>query len=126
MQLNQVTLPAHDVKRSIEFYQGLGLRVIVSSLPRYARLECPDGESTFSLHQVMERPAQSDVVVYFECKDLDSKVHQLQACGYVFVQEPKDENWLWREARLFDPSGNVICLYWAGQNRRYPPWRVSE
>ena len=126
MQLNQVTLPAHDVEKSIDFYRGLGLRVIVSALPRYARLECPDGGSTFSLHQVMERPAQSGAVVYFECEDVDSKVHQLQARGYIFTQEPKDESWLWREARLCDPSGNVICLYWAGENRRYPPWRVSE
>ena len=64
--------------------------------------------------------------MYFECEDLDAKVRQLQTNGYIFNQEPKDENWLWREARLSDPSGNVICLYWAGENRRNPPWRVSE
>ena len=33
--------------------------------------------------------------------------------------------WLWREARLVDPSGNVICLYHAGENRLNPPWRVG-
>ena len=124
MQLNQVTLPAHDVERSVAFYSGLGLRIIVSALPRYARLECPEGGSTFSLHQVSERPAPSEAVVYFECEDLDAKVCLLQTRGYTFTQEPKDENWLWREARLQDPSGNVICLYWAGENRRHPPWRV--
>ena len=126
MQLNQVTLPAVDVKASVEFYRGLGLRLIVRALPRYARFECPDGGSTFSLHQVSKRSDPSDTVVYFECEDLDAKVLHLQANGYVFSQEPKDESWLWREARLSDPSGNVICLYWAGENRRSPPWRVSE
>ena len=126
MQLNQVTLPAHDVEKSVVFFCGMGLRLIVSALPRYARLECPDGGSTFSLHQVMERPAPSDVVVYFECEDLDSQVRHLQARGYDFTREPKDEKWLWREARLLDPSGNIICLYWAGENRRYPPWRVNQ
>ncbi len=125
MQLNQVTLPALDVDRAVEFYRGLGLRLIVSALPRYARFECPDGGSTFSVHQVTENAAPSGVVVYFECQDLDSRVRQLQANGYTFTQEPKDESWLWREARLIDPSGNVICLYWAGENRRYPPWRIS-
>lgn len=124
MQLNQVTLPAVDVENSVRFYCGLGLRAIVSALPHYARLECPDGGSTFSLHQVSKRPAPSDVVVYFECEDLDAKVSQLQSAGYTFHQEPKDESWLWREARLLDPSGNVICLYWAGENRRNPPWRI--
>ncbi len=123
MQLNQVTLPAVDVANSVEFYRGLGLRLIVSALPRYARFECPDGGSTFSLHQVSKRPGWSDVVVYFECEDLDARVTQLQSRGYTFNQEPKDEGWLWREARLSDPSGNVICLYWAGENRRNPPWR---
>jgi catechol 2,3-dioxygenase-like lactoylglutathione lyase family enzyme len=124
MQLNQVILPAVDVARSVEFFLGLGLRLIVNALPRYARLECPDGGSTLSLHHVKDRPAPSGVVVYFECEDLDSRVQLLQARGYTFSQEPKDEDWLWREARLLDPCGNVICLYWAGENRRHPPWRV--
>jgi catechol 2,3-dioxygenase-like lactoylglutathione lyase family enzyme len=124
MQLNQVILPAVDVEQSVEFFRGLGLRLIVNSLPRYARLECPDGGSTLSLHHVKERPAASSVVVYFECEDLDTQVHLLQARGYTFTQEPRDESWLWREARLLDPCGNVICLYWAGENRRHPPWRV--
>ncbi len=126
MQLNQVTLPAYDVEKSIEFYRGLGLLLIVSALPRYARLECEDGGSTLSLHHVIEPQRQSDVVVYFECEDLDSRVRQLQAQGYFFTQEPKDESWLWREARLLDPSSNTICLYWAGENRRNPPWRVRQ
>ncbi|MDH3811648.1 MAG: VOC family protein, partial [Gammaproteobacteria bacterium] len=31
----------------------------------------------------------------------------------------------WREACLRDPAGNVICIFHGGENRRYPPWRVS-
>jgi catechol 2,3-dioxygenase-like lactoylglutathione lyase family enzyme len=126
MQLNQVTIPAEDVEASVAFYRGLGLRLIASALPRYARFECPEGGSTFSLHKATRRAVPSDVVVYFEIEELDSKVSQLQAAGYVFTHEPRDESWLWREARLQDPSGNIVCLYWAGQNRRYPPWRVHE
>jgi catechol 2,3-dioxygenase-like lactoylglutathione lyase family enzyme len=126
MELNQVTVPAQDVEASVEFYRGLGLRLIVSAFPHYARFECPEGGSTFSLQQTTQRTAPSDVVVYFEVENLDSRVVQLQASGFVFTQEPKDESWLWREARLQDPSGNTVCLYWAGQNRRYPPWRAQE
>lgn len=124
MQLNQVTLPSVDVADSIRFYRGMGFHLIVSSPPRYARFECPEGGSTFSLHQVSKRTESSGVVVYFECEDLNAKVSQLQLGGYIFDQEPKDESWLWREARLSDPSGNNICLYWAGENRRNPPWRL--
>jgi hypothetical protein len=64
------------------------------------------------------------VVVYFECAELDAKVAGLAAQGFVFTKLPKDERWLWREARLMDPSGNVLCLFSAGENRRNPPWRL--
>lgn len=63
-------------------------------------------------------------VVYFECSDLDARVERLRAAGFEFTKLPTDEHWLWREARLIDPSGNAICLFWAGENRRNPPWRV--
>jgi hydroxymethylpyrimidine/phosphomethylpyrimidine kinase len=63
-------------------------------------------------------------VIYLECDRLDEQVAELQAAGLSFDQEPRDEPWLWREARLRDPAGNVICLYRAGENRLNPPWRV--
>ena len=125
MNLNQVTLPVTEFDQTVAFYRNMGFTLIVHSPPRYARFECPDGDSTFSLHSVPEAPGNTGVVVYFECSDLDSRVEQLVAAGIEFTQLPTDEHWLWREARLTDPSGNVICLFWAGDNRRNPPWRVA-
>jgi catechol 2,3-dioxygenase-like lactoylglutathione lyase family enzyme len=125
MQLNQVTVPALDIPASVAFYRGLGLRLIVSS-PHYARFECPDGGSTFSVHLAEDLAPHADTVVYFECQDLDQKVSHLKGKGYSFIQEPQDQPWLWREARLRDPANNQVCLYWAGENRRFPPWRVPE
>ena len=49
MDLNQVTVSCTDYDRSVEFYQTLGLRLIVNSPPRYARFETPSG-STLSIH----------------------------------------------------------------------------
>ena len=125
MNLNQVTLPVTEFDQTVAFYRNMGFTLIVHSPPRYARFECPDGDSTFSLHSVPKPPGNTGVVVYFECSDLDSRVEQLIAAGLKFTQLPTDEQWLWREARLIDPSGNVICLFWAGDNRRNPPWRVA-
>ena len=123
MNLNQVTLPASDVGASVAFYAGMGFTLIVSS-PHYARFECPDGDATFSVHLAEAPGHDNGVVVYFECADLDRRVEALQARGFSFSRLPTDERWLWREARLKDPAGNEICLFWAGENRKNPPWRI--
>ncbi|MEG3191447.1 VOC family protein [Lysobacter sp. D1-1-M9] len=125
MNLNQITLPAIDVDASVAFYRDMGFTLIVDSAPRYARFECPRGDATFSVHRVDALSPDSGVVVYFECDDLDARVASLQARGLVFDRPPTDERWLWREARLKDPAGNVLCLFHAGENRKNPPWRVD-
>ena len=102
MNLNQVTLLAVDVGPSVDFYRRLGLRLIVEDLPRYARFEVPDGESTLSIEQVSDATAGHGPVVYFECEDLDQTVHRLRAKGVEFDSLPLDQPWLWREARLRD------------------------
>ena len=125
MNLNQVTVPSTDVARSIAFYTRLGLILIVKDLPEYARFECPEGASTFSVHLTESTGPPSQTVVYFECTDLDQKVAALAKAGVKFTSPPTDEAWLWREARLQDPDGNVICLFHAGSNRLNPPWRLA-
>jgi catechol 2,3-dioxygenase-like lactoylglutathione lyase family enzyme len=125
MNLNQVTLPALDVAESVAFYTRMGFELIVDE-PHYARFKCPQGDASFSVHQADAAPQSPQVVVYFEDAALDRTVKALQARGIRFTQEPRDEPWLWREARMQDPSGNVICLYWAGTNRLDPPWRVGR
>jgi len=125
MNLNQVTVPSIDLAVSVPFYQSLGLDLIVHAPPHYARFECPSGDSTFSLHQVEALPQGDGVYVYFECDDLDSRVDQLVASGVAFEHLPKDQSWLWREARLKDPDGNQLILFHGGANRKNPPWRVK-
>lgn len=118
-RLNQVTLPTDDYAASCAFYAKLGLRQIVGTDDaHYARFEAAGG-ATLSIESGA-RPT-----VFFECEDLDAEVARLQGEGMTFDQLPTDQNWLWREARLTDPAGNAVCLYQAGENRRYPPWRLD-
>lgn len=124
MHLNQITLPALDIAASIAFYKRLGCTLLVESA-HYARFKAPKGDVTLSVHLVDEAPAGAQTVVYFECGALDLRVAELKAMGVQFTQDPRDEPWLWREARLQDPSGNPICLFLAGDNRLNPPWRVG-
>lgn len=125
MKLNQVTLPATNVPESIRFYRSMGFESIVED-PHYGRFKSTAGNVSFSVHAVEELPGPPQTVVYFECESLDEQVAALKRKGIVFFQEPRDEPWLWREARLRDPTGNVICLYHAGINRLDPPWRVKR
>lgn len=123
MNLNQVTLPVSDMNIATDFYRKMGFLQIVDT-PYYARFECPEGESTFSL--VLEEGSCSNgSVIYFEHESLDELVKDLKSKGFLFDQEPEDMRYLWREAVLHDPSGNKIKLYWAGENRLNPPWRVE-
>lgn len=120
--LNQVTVGCSDYAASVAFYKALGLQQIVDSPENgYARFEAPNG-ATFSIHQ--GNNISTSTVVYFESTRLDTWVAELANKAIVFDQMPRDESWGWREARLRDPAGNVICLYKADENRRYPAWRI--
>ncbi|KAF0182143.1 MAG: VOC family protein [Hyphomonadaceae bacterium] len=124
MRLNQVTVAATDIGASVAFYTRLGLKLIVLA-EHYARFELPEGGSTFSLHLAAAGPGENAPTIYFECDDLDGHVARLKAAGVTFDSDPADQRWLWREAYLHDPAGNVICLYHAGENRTHPPWRLE-
>jgi catechol 2,3-dioxygenase-like lactoylglutathione lyase family enzyme len=126
MRLNQVTVRVTDIHRAFEFYKGLGLLPIVGGLEHYARFASPDGESTFSIEKLGEGRPHSTTTVYFECDNLDDKVSELKSQGYLFDKDPTEQSWLWREAYLRDPDDNLICLYYAGENRLHPPWRLKE
>ena len=125
MKLNQITVPSKDLSVSVPFYQKLGLQLIVDALPNYARFQCPEGGATFSIHKVAELPEGEGVYVYFEHEQLDAYVEELKEKRISFDLEPTDQTWLWREARLKDPDGIQLILYYAGKNRCNPPWRIG-
>jgi len=126
MNLNQITVPSLELTKLIPFYVKLGLKLIEESLPHYARLECPDGNSTFSIHQGNIFSEEEGVYVYFECDKLDEQVEEIKERGIVFDQEPIDQRWLWRETRLKDVEGNQLILFYAGENRVIPPCRIEN
>ena len=124
-RLNQVTLTVNDYAKSVDFYRKLGLKQIVDSAEnQYARFETGGG-ATLSIQADPEEEIASTTAVYLECDDLDDQVDRLARAGLPFEHGPRNQPWMWREARLRDPSGNIIFLYKAGESRRFPPWRVD-
>lgn len=126
MRLNHITIIVSQLDRSLAFYQQLGLELIVLSQPRYARLRVPGNDATFSLEVTQDARAMGpeQAQIFFECEDLDARCARLAGAGMAFIEAPTDRDYLWREAVLRDPDGHDIRLYWAGENRLNPPWRL--
>jgi catechol 2,3-dioxygenase-like lactoylglutathione lyase family enzyme len=122
MNLNQVTITVTNVEKSIDFYTKIGLKIIVKA-DHYARFVCPDGDSTFSIH-LGEVVKNNSIQIYFEVKDVDATIKELQNKGVVILSEKQKQSWLWDEAKIQDPDGYTIIIYYAGANRKDPPWKV--
>lgn len=123
MMLNHVTLPAHDYAASLAFYTALGLTQIVAAPPRYARFEM-DGGATLSF-EVTDGGRAGAAEIYLHCDDVDAAHAAAAARGVQFDFAPRDETYLWRRAGVTDPTGNLIFLYAARDNQRFPPWRLD-
>ncbi|MFP4846602.1 VOC family protein [Winogradskyella sp. PE311] len=125
MNLNQVTISSLDVIKSTDFYKTLGLKLIVDALPRYVRLECPNGESTFSISNVDILPEGNNIKLYFEVNNLFETVSKLKKKGITFNSEITEQSWKWTDVHLNDPDGHQLIIYHAGKNRKNPPWRIN-
>ena len=124
-RLNQVTVTGTNYERSVDFYRRIGLRQIVDSPDTgYARFETAGGV-TLSVQIDPQEKIIATTAIYLECDDLDERVEQLARGGVVFEHGPRNQPWMWREARLRDPDGNIIFFYKAGEHRRFPPWRMD-
>ena len=125
-RMNQVTLTVTDYAKSVAFYRALGLRQIVDSPENgYARFETGGG-ATLSIQADAEEVISPTTAIYLESDDIDREVDRLARLGIAFEHGPRNQPWMWREARMRDPSGNTIFLYKAGEARRFPPWRMAD
>ena len=113
----------HQLRRSVDFYRALGLRQIVDS-PHRLRAVRDRGRRDLSVQIDPDEKIIATTAIYLECDDLDERVERLARSGIAFEHGPRNQPWMWREARLRDPDGNIIFLYKAGESRRFPPWRM--
>ena len=124
MNLNQVTVSVTNIDKSVEFYETMGLELIVKT-DHYARFIVKGNKATFSIHK-KDFYHPNETVVYFETEDVDKTVDEIKSKGVKIFEKPKMQSWLWYEAYLEDPDGNKICIYHAGENRLNPPWRIKK
>jgi len=91
--------------------------LIVKSLPNYARFECPNGNSIFSIHQTQTLPKGDGIHVYFECENLDEEVENLRQAELNLRKS--------NGSRLKDVDGNQLILFYGGENRLNPPCKIE-
>jgi catechol 2,3-dioxygenase-like lactoylglutathione lyase family enzyme len=126
MRLSHVTLLVADIPRSRTFYETLGFELIVDT-PLYCRF-ITEGDATLSIEK-HEGVGAARAHIGFEFSSaaaLDAKVAELEARGIVIAQAPQDQRWFWRDAHITDPDGHQLLLFYAGDMKLNPPWRVGR
>lgn len=112
MPARHLKLIVADLERSVSFYKALGLILVSHNSPVFARFTCLNGDATLSLAVTQSAPVPPTSQLFFECEaggpTERPKVRSMRA-----VQDPTDLQGAWREARLWDPDGHSIRLYFA-------------
>lgn len=131
MRLSHVTLFVSDIPRARAFYLALGFELIVdeSHYCRFlTRIDEGQGDETLSIerHAGSPTPAAQLGLEFPNREALDQYVAVLAARGVRVIEGPVDRSWLWRDARVLDPDGHEWMLFFAGENKLNPPWRVRR
>ena len=120
--LTHIWLLVEDMPAALRFYhETLGLK-LTSNLGQYVEL---DANPNFEL-SLFERSAMAEgepgipidqvrgqhAALAFEVETLDQFCERLRAQGVQFVSpETNHPEWGLRTAFLYDPDGNLLCLY---------------
>lgn len=130
MRLSHVTLFVADIPRSRTFYGALGFELIVDE-EHYCRfltrVEEGTGDETLSIERRSGplAPAAQLGLEFPTREALDRYAQGLVTRGIQLAEGPVERSWLWRDARVFDPDGHEWMLFYAGDNKLNPPWRVA-
>jgi lactoylglutathione lyase len=105
-----------DLRAALGFYRDLLGATVTYEFPGpdgepgYAGLEL--GESQLGIGRDPEAPAEPNerfsLWVYVE--DCDATVERLRAAGVPVLEEPADQPWGERIARVLDPDGNLVLV----------------
>jgi predicted enzyme related to lactoylglutathione lyase len=105
-----------DLPRAMKFYQDLldgtvTYRFPSDGEPVYVSLAI--GASPIGLGHAPTAPdsaVQQRFVLWIYADDCDAAVARLRAAGTAVLEEPADQPWGERVARVSDPDGNVIVI----------------
>jgi lactoylglutathione lyase len=109
-------LSTRDVGRLLGFYQGLldgeiGYRFPAGGDPIFVTVRI--GEDDLGIAAAEDEPEGTGgqrFAMWVYADDCDAAIERLRAAGVVVVDEPADQPWGERMARVLDPDGNEVMI----------------
>jgi lactoylglutathione lyase len=105
-----------DLPRALGFYRDLldgevSFQFPPDGEPGYVGLEI--GSAHLGIGQAPDTrvgPGGQRIVLWVYADDCDAAVERLRAAGVQIVEEPADQPWGERIARVYDPDGNEVII----------------
>jgi uncharacterized glyoxalase superfamily protein PhnB len=120
-ELNAIGIVASDLRRSIAFYNLLGVHFpedgeghIEATLPSGTRLMLDSEDVVRSFRPDWRRESGNQLALAFQCAstaEVDEIYARVAAAGFNGEMEPWDAFWGQRYAQLRDPDGVPVDLY---------------
>lgn len=107
-KIGQISIPVHDIERSIEFYRDVLELPFMFSAPNMAFFECNGTRILLSIPEE-EQYDHASSIFYFSVDDIQSSYEQLQTRGVTFQGEPHmiarlgETGWLSSKIRTATP-----------------------
>lgn len=109
-------LSTRDVSRSLGFYRDLleasvTYRFPAEGEPAYVGMEL--GSSHLGIGHdpaATDGPGGQRITIWAYAEDCDEAVDRLRAAGVRILEEPVDQPWGERVARVHDPDGNEVII----------------
>jgi aminoglycoside 6'-N-acetyltransferase len=103
----------HDLPRMLGFYEGLldgevRYRFPSEGLPVFVTVRIGSDEIGLAASTDVSGDTQQRLALWIYVDDCDAAVAHLRAAGVTIVDEPADQPWGERIARLLDPDGNEV------------------
>lgn len=109
-------LSTPDIARALAFYRDLldgrvGYQFPPEGEPGYVGLDIGSSHLGIGLNPEARSGADGQrVTIWVYADDCDTAVERLRAAGVRIVEEPTDQPWGERIARVHDPDGNEIII----------------
>lgn len=123
MKLDAIGIVASDIKKSVIFYEMLGLKFeacensadhIEAQLPSGLRIMLDSEKLMKELKPKWVKPQGQRMTLAFVCDSpaaVDQLYAKIESAGYKGETEPWDAFWGQRYATVLDPDGNAVDLF---------------